>query len=479
MYKEGSLFDNKYELIRLLGRGGFSEVWLALDRDTDIEVALKIYAPGVGLDDAGISIFKQEFSLVFNLNHTNLLHPTYYGSWERTPYLILPYCKNGAAYKYVTSKTSISEDECWTMLHDVAAGLAYLHEKVPPIIHQDIKPDNILINDEGHYMITDFGISSKVRSTMRAGQAANQSGGTIAYMAPERFSTNPRPIMASDIWSLGAMMYELMTNELPFGYRGGLLQHQGAEIPIIQEDYSKELKEIIYRCLSEEPKARPQAKKIEEVAYAHIHNIKQKDKQDVVTDSQHGLASFSKKSFNWEGIYLTFQKQWKQKGFRFGTIIFVALSVICIVLLFIQNHHHSKKEAELLQAHLDSVLQAHQDSIDLERFCQDELTYINSLIAAGDSIWYDEERHLQIDYHVEVPYLESYSKLNSLIQTHGDQMSEKMKAACDERLMWIKSMIEDSITGGLDDLIEKYRKGGLTGIDQIERRKDSILLQLR
>ena len=85
MYKEGSLFDNKYELIRLLGRGGFSEVWLALDRDTDIEVALKIYAPGVGLDDAGISIFKQEFSLVFNLNHTNLLHPTYYGSWERTP----------------------------------------------------------------------------------------------------------------------------------------------------------------------------------------------------------------------------------------------------------------------------------------------------------------------------------------------------------------------------------------------------------
>ena len=89
MLDTGQVIADRYELLKQLGRGGFSEVWLALDKLTDVKVAIKIYAPGMGLDDAGISLFTQEFSLVFDINHTNLLHPTYYDCWERMPYLIL------------------------------------------------------------------------------------------------------------------------------------------------------------------------------------------------------------------------------------------------------------------------------------------------------------------------------------------------------------------------------------------------------
>lgn len=96
MLDTGQVIADRYELLKQLGRGGFSEVWLALDKLTDVKVAIKIYAPGMGLDDAGISLFTQEFSLVFDINHTNLLHPTYYDCWERMPYLILPFCKNGS-----------------------------------------------------------------------------------------------------------------------------------------------------------------------------------------------------------------------------------------------------------------------------------------------------------------------------------------------------------------------------------------------
>jgi serine/threonine protein kinase len=270
---EGLLFADRYKFIKQLGRGGFAEVWLAEDNLTGVQVAVKVYAPGTGLDENGIKIFTQEFSVVFDMNHTNLLRPTHYDCFERMPYLIMPYIKNGSAFKYITEGQNIPEDECWKMLHDVSAGLAYLHEKQPPLIHQDIKPDNIMIDDEGRYLITDFGISARVRSTIRGAQAQEQSGGTLAYMGPERFSTTPKPIMASDVWSLGAMMYELMTGTPPFANHGGMLQKNGADIPIIEEDYSQELKDIVYSCLAKDTWDRPSAKKIEELTYNKLHGI--------------------------------------------------------------------------------------------------------------------------------------------------------------------------------------------------------------
>lgn len=275
MLSEGLKFADRYSLVRLLGRGGFAEVWLAEDSMTGVQVAIKVYAPGTGLDEAGIQLFTQEFSLVFDMNHTNLLRPTHFDCWERQPYLIMPLCKNGSAFKYITEGTPITEEQCWNLLHDVASGLAYLHEKTPPLIHQDIKPDNILISDEGHYMITDFGISARVRSTIRGAQKAQeQSGGTLAYMGPERFSANPKPIMASDIWSLGAMMYELMTGgEMPFGNHGGVLQKNGAEIPVLEGDYSDELKNLVYQCLALNTWDRPSAKQLEETTYNKLHGI--------------------------------------------------------------------------------------------------------------------------------------------------------------------------------------------------------------
>ena len=273
MLNEGSEFAGRYKFIKLLGRGGFAEVWLAEDNMTGVQVAVKVYAPGTGLDENGIKIFTQEFAGVFDMNHTNLLRPTHYDCYDRMPYLIMPYVKNGSAFKYIVDEQKIPEDECWKMLHDVAAGLAYLHEKNPPLIHQDIKPDNILIDDEGHYLITDFGISARVRSTIRGALAQEQSGGTLAYMGPERFSTTPKPIMASDVWSLGAMMFELMTGMPPFGNHGGMLQKNGADIPIIEGDYSQQLKDIIYAALAKEPWDRPSARKIEELAYNKLHGI--------------------------------------------------------------------------------------------------------------------------------------------------------------------------------------------------------------
>lgn len=269
--ENNNLFHDRYFLERLLGRGNFSEVWLAKDVKTDIQVALKIYAPATGLDDHGMNVLSREFAIVVNANQKNLLKPIYYDSYERKPYLVLPYCKNGSILRLVGKFT---EDDAWHLFRDVAAGLAFLHSMNPTLIHQDIKPDNIMIGDNGLYMITDFGVSAHAKSTLRKSMStAFASAGTTAYMAPERFSKDNAPIKANDVWSLGAMVYEMLTSDVPFtspGIEGGLLQKQGAEIPDLPAQYSPQLNQLIHMCLNEEPWERPTAEQVAEYAQIAI-----------------------------------------------------------------------------------------------------------------------------------------------------------------------------------------------------------------
>ncbi|MBQ8938918.1 MAG: serine/threonine protein kinase [Paludibacteraceae bacterium] len=250
-----TIFASRYQLERLLGRGGFSEVWLAKDNWTHLRIALKVYAPGQGMDANGLQDFCGELANVFDLNHTNLLKPTHVDSWNDMPYLIMAYCSNGSL---VSKIGQLTEEEIWKLIHDVGAGLAYLHNK--DVVHQDIKPDNILIDEAGNYVITDFGISTRARSTLRKSVVGGSvSGGTTAYMGPERFSRQPAPTKASDIWSFGAMLYEILEGNVPFGEVGGGLQKGGAEIPYIVANVSDALKYTVYKMLSKETWDRPTA----------------------------------------------------------------------------------------------------------------------------------------------------------------------------------------------------------------------------
>ena len=252
------LYAGRYRLLKEQGRGSFGEVWLAQDEQLDMQVAVKIY---IALDSKGIEEFKAEFKNTYALNHPNLLHATHFDVCDNRPYLVMPFCP--ASSESLIGR--IDESRLWQFVKDVASGLVYLHEH--DIVHRDIKPDNILIDGYGNFLITDFGISKRMRSTLRRNSTRlqdNKDGfsGTIGYMGPEMFKSNPEAVKATDIWALGATIFELATGELPFFGQGGIMLQHGAELPELPSSFSRGLNSLVKACLSKEPWDRPQASEL-------------------------------------------------------------------------------------------------------------------------------------------------------------------------------------------------------------------------
>ena len=253
MLQEGTLFANRYRLLKEQGRGSFGEVWLAQDEQLDnMQVAIKAY---VALDDRGIEEFKKEYKTAYGLNHPNLLHAYHFDVCDKRPYLVMPYCPDSALSLIGHCDT----ETLWQLIKDVSSGLAYLHSL--DIVHHDIKPDNILRKEDGTFVITDFGISTKMRSTLRRNStramSQNDTAGSLPYMGPEMFSDTPPPsIKATDIWAFGATLYEIITGDLPFWGQGGVMQMNGAQIPKFECD-DIEMTQMVKACMSRNPWDRP------------------------------------------------------------------------------------------------------------------------------------------------------------------------------------------------------------------------------
>lgn len=264
-FNEGNIIAEHYQLKKQLGQGSFGDVWLANNLLADIDVAIKFYGT---LDQKGIEEFRNEFKIAYKLHHPNLLNISHFDVYENCPYLVMPYCENGSLSHRIGQ---MPESEIWKFILDTCCGLAFLHSQEPPIVHQDIKPDNILITSDGRYVISDFGISRSFRTQLSSTKNNINSSGTLAYMGPERFSEHPMVVLASDIWAFGMTLYEAITGNILWEGMGGCVQLNGARIPAISGT-TPELARLVSACLSAETWNRPTAQQIYDYAAAHIQH---------------------------------------------------------------------------------------------------------------------------------------------------------------------------------------------------------------
>jgi serine/threonine-protein kinase len=200
-----------YRLIHELGRGGMAVVWKAYHAAMDRHVAIKVMPYQFAQREEFIKRFRQEVRLIARLEHPHILPVYDYGESEDLPYLVMRFLDAGTLTDRIRlKKLSLAEiDRIFTQL---AEALAYAHEQ--GVIHRDIKPSNVMLDQRGTVFLTDFGIAKLVEGATQL-TATGTITGTPEYMSPEQAQGFPLD-QRTDIYSLGVVLYEMLTDEVPF-----------------------------------------------------------------------------------------------------------------------------------------------------------------------------------------------------------------------------------------------------------------------
>ncbi len=252
----GSLADGRYVLERRLGRGGMAEVVLARDTTLDRPVAVKLLAEGAGGDPELRERFLREGRFAAQLSHPNVVAVYDTGEEDGRPYIVMELVEGATLAEEVQRRGALPAAEVVALGRQACAGLAHAHER--GLVHRDVKPQNLLLSGNGTLKVADFGIARAGSGSATLTQAGTLLG-TAAYMAPEVVRGEPATA-AADVYSLGAVLYELVTASPP--RRAATIADLAADEPVLRPrervgGVPRELEETIMRCLDPDPARRP------------------------------------------------------------------------------------------------------------------------------------------------------------------------------------------------------------------------------
>jgi hypothetical protein len=236
------------EMLGLLGSGGMGAVYKARQRGLDRMVALKILPLEISADANFAERFKREARALARLSHPNVVTIFDLGRSGELYYILMEFV-DGVNLRQLLQSHRIPPSESLAIVPQICEALEYAHGE--GVIHRDIKPENILLDQKGRVKIADFGIAKLVAPRLRDAQLtqSDQVIGTMHYMAPEQFEKPLEVDHRADLYSLGVVLYEMLTGELPLGR---------FELPSTKAAVDSQLDEIVLRALERNPKQRYQ-----------------------------------------------------------------------------------------------------------------------------------------------------------------------------------------------------------------------------
>ena len=251
-----TLLNQRYELVAQQGSGGMSVIYRALDRSLGRIVAIKILRPNLTNDPAFLAKFQQEARSIAKMAHPNIVTVHDVGSDGATYYIVMEMISGSDLKRLIKQRGALPLDKALDYAIQICAGLGFAHRS--RLVHADVKPQNILINREGVVKVTDFGIAQAYTDTMP--QTRSQVvWGSPHYFAPEQ-ARGEKPSPASDVYSIGIVLFEMFTGRLPFvgaSQRELALAHLKADVPRAREinpDLPEELSRVIYQGNEQAPK---------------------------------------------------------------------------------------------------------------------------------------------------------------------------------------------------------------------------------
>ena len=280
----------QYRVLRLLGRGGMGAVYLARDLTLEREVAIKIVTPAVDRDRM-YERFRREAKTAAKLSHPNIVPLHAFGEVEGMPYFVMGYVRGESLADRLRRDGRLAEDEARRILVEIADALDHAHSQ--GVVHRDVKPANVLLEDaSGRALLTDFGIAK----TINHGETLTQHGtvvGTPHYMSPEQAAGRGDTDGRSDIYSLGVMAYAMLAGRLPFegpsvaNILAGHLTQEPPSLRSLVPTLSDSTIQAVERCMAKDPAKRWQDSRALKATLGTLEEAKLPDALESVQG--HGL----------------------------------------------------------------------------------------------------------------------------------------------------------------------------------------------